>query len=99
MRKACIDLLKTQGLTPVTQEQGQKVAKQMGATYVECSSKEMRGVQEIFDLAMDTAIGYELKLREDKARWTQQAPRPCAESNGAFGFASRRHGKKRCLIL
>lgn len=28
----------------------------MGATYVECSSKEMRGVDQVFELAVNTVI-------------------------------------------
>ncbi len=43
-KKTCIDMLKTQGLTPVTTEQGVAVAHKMSAQYMECSSKEMRGV-------------------------------------------------------
>ncbi|PGH18445.1 GTP-binding protein rhoC [Helicocarpus griseus UAMH5409] len=58
-KRTCIDLLKTQGLTPVTPEQGKAVAERMGATYVECSSKEMRGVDEVFELAVNTAVGVE----------------------------------------
>ncbi|KAI9834161.1 MAG: Rho GTPase [Phylliscum demangeonii] len=58
-KRACVDLLKTQGLTPVTPEQGAAVAKQMSATYMECSSKEMSGVDEIFDLAVTMAVGDE----------------------------------------
>ena len=49
-------MLKTQGLTPVTMDQGMAVAKKMGAQYVECSSKEMRGVDEIFDQAIDIVV-------------------------------------------
>lgn len=44
-------------MTPVTQLQGEEVAKRMGARYAECSSKEMVGVHEVFDLAMDMAVG------------------------------------------
>jgi Ras family protein A len=44
-------------MTPVSVEQGRDVAKRMNATYSECSSKEMNGVNELFDLAMDMAIG------------------------------------------
>ncbi|KAL1969658.1 hypothetical protein VTN77DRAFT_8211 [Rasamsonia byssochlamydoides] len=58
-KRTCIELLKTQGLTPVTPEQGQAVAQRMGATYVECSSKEMRGVDEVFELAVNTAVAVE----------------------------------------
>jgi len=35
------------------------VAQRMGAMYVECSSKEMRGVDEVFQLAVNTAVGIE----------------------------------------
>jgi Ras family protein A len=51
-KKTCIDLLKTQGLTPVTQAQGLAMATRMGARYMECSSKENIGVEEIFDQAV-----------------------------------------------
>lgn len=44
-------------MTPVTELQGEDVAKRMGARYAECSSKEMIGVHEVFDLAMDMAVG------------------------------------------
>ncbi|QIW99335.1 hypothetical protein AMS68_004853 [Peltaster fructicola] len=55
-KKTCIELLKTQGLTPVTQAQGKAVATKMGALYMECSSKEMIGVHEIFNTAIDIAV-------------------------------------------
>lgn len=55
--KNVIELLRTHGMTPVTQLQGQEVATRMGAKYAECSSKEMHGVHEVFDLAMDMAVG------------------------------------------
>lgn len=58
-KRTCIELLRTQGLTPVTPEQGDTVAKRMGASYVECSSKEMRGVDEVFGLAVNTAVAAE----------------------------------------
>ncbi|KAF2458972.1 P-loop containing nucleoside triphosphate hydrolase protein [Lineolata rhizophorae] len=58
-KRTCIDLLKTQGLTPVTPEQGRAVAAKMGAHYMECSSKEMRGVDDIFDTAVTMAVGDE----------------------------------------
>lgn len=57
--RTCIDFLKAQGLTPVTPQQGQAVAERMGATYVECSSKQMLGVDEVFELAVNTVIGVE----------------------------------------
>jgi GTPase SAR1 family protein len=55
-KRSCIELLKTQGLTPVTTAQGLSVAKKMKAMYMECSSKEQKGVHEIFDRAIDIAV-------------------------------------------
>ncbi|EHA47607.1 GTP-binding protein rho4 [Pyricularia oryzae 70-15] len=66
-KKTCIDMLKTQGLTPVTTEQGQAVARKMNAQYMECSSKEMRGVDEIFERALDTVIANDRKTLEAQA--------------------------------
>ncbi|KAI0205561.1 GTP-binding protein rho4 [Astrocystis sublimbata] len=55
-KKTCVEMLKTQGLTPVTTEQGMAVAKRMDAQYMECSSKEMVGVDEIFENAIQTVV-------------------------------------------
>lgn len=57
-------MLKTQGLTPVTAEQGMAVAKKMGAQYMECSSKEMRGVDEIFEQAIMTVVANDRRNME-----------------------------------
>ena len=59
--RKCIDMLRCQGLTPVTQEQGRLVANRMGATYMECSSREMKGVEDIFDRAITIAVGDDYK--------------------------------------
>ncbi|BFZ62600.1 RHO4 protein [Saitoella coloradoensis] len=55
--RLCLDLLRAQGQTPVTFQQATAVAEQMRAQYVECSSKENKNVKEVFDLAVNTAIG------------------------------------------
>ena len=60
-------MLKTQGLTPVTTEQGLAVAKKMGAQYMECSSKEMKGVEEIFERAILTVVANDRKTLEAEA--------------------------------
>ncbi|OBT52360.1 hypothetical protein VE04_06781 [Pseudogymnoascus sp. 24MN13] len=44
------------GLTPVTQEQGMVVAQKKGACFMECSSKEMTGVDEIFEQAIEIVV-------------------------------------------
>ncbi len=88
-KRACIDLLKTQGLTPVTPEQGQAVAKRMNAMYVECSSKEMRGVDDVFELAVNTAVGQEIETRQQSQSPFQQKP----------GGKPKKKGSRPCKIL
>lgn len=91
-KRNCIELLKTQGLTPVTPEQGKAVAKKMGAVYMECSSKEQDGVEEIFDMAVTMAVGDEYKEPVSTGSSTG-APRSAA-------FAGGKKPKKRsCKIL
>jgi GTPase SAR1 family protein len=65
-KRTCIELLRTQGLTPVTPDQGAAVAHRMGAKYIECSAKENKGIQEVFDLAINTAIQMEEESYEAK---------------------------------
>lgn len=88
-KKTCIDLLKTQGLTPVTPEQGRAVAAKMGAVYMECSAKERIGIEEIFDQAIIMAVGEEQKSEE------------CASGRGSglSAGSSRRKKAKGCKIL
>ncbi|MCJ1316204.1 Rho GTPase [Xylographa vitiligo] len=85
-KRTCIDLLRTQGLTPVTPEQGQAVAKRMNAIYMECSSKEMKGVEEVFELAINTAVGHEIVSREQNVSRNS-------------GGSSKKTKKRSCKIL
>lgn len=50
------DLLKAQGLTPVTFQQASEVADRMGAQYIECSSKEDQNVRDVFEMAIELAL-------------------------------------------
>ena len=88
-KRTCIELLKTQGLTPVTQQQGRAVADKMGAMYMECSSKEMHGVHEIFETALDVSI----RGRDDDG----------SEKGGAGGKMGgpvvKRKKRSKCIIL
>ncbi|PCG97302.1 Small GTPase superfamily, Ras type [Penicillium occitanis (nom. inval.)] len=86
-KRTCIELLKTQGLTPVTPEQGQAVAQRMGAAYIECSSKEMTGVDEVFELAVNTVVGVEEQ--------GYYGPGP----SGKGGVTGRKVKKRSCKIL
>ncbi|KUJ23181.1 ras family protein [Mollisia scopiformis] len=89
-KRTCIDLLKTQGLTPVTQEQGLSVARKMGARYMECSSKEMVGVDEIFEEAINTVVA------NDRSNQRQE-PEP--SSGGQTQYPVVRKKKRNCRFL
>ena len=89
-KKTCIEMLKTQGLTPVTTEQGLAVAGKMNAQYMECSSKEMLGVDEIFDRAIITVVANDRRNQNAAAR----------DKNSAVpGMKPPKRRKRLCLIL
>ena len=47
----CIDMLKREGKTPITTEEGKKIAQDLKvAGYVECSAMTRKGLKEVFDL-------------------------------------------------
>lgn len=48
-------MLSAQGQTPVTPEQGEAVAREIGARYMECSAKNGEGVAEVFSGALTIA--------------------------------------------
>ncbi|KAI0096855.1 ras-domain-containing protein [Hypoxylon sp. NC0597] len=88
-KKTCIEMLKTQGLTPVSSEQGMAVAKKMGAQYMECSSKEMTGVDEIFDRAIQTVVAND---RRNLEAAMAAAPTAMAGGSGSGGDGKRDSG-------
>lgn len=93
-------MLKTQGLTPVTQEQGMAVAKKMGAQYAECSSKEMVGVDEIFEQAINTVVANDRKTLETeltKSGKTNKSTRSNSSAVPAMEIPKRR--KRKCQFL
>ena len=52
-----ISLMAAQGTTPITSIEGEKVAKEIGARrYLECSAKEGRGVNDVFDAAVRESL-------------------------------------------
>ncbi|KAI1002511.1 GTP-binding protein [Podosphaera aphanis] len=89
-KRSCIDLLKTQGLTPVTQDQGLSVSKKMGALYMECSSKEMTGVEEIFAEAINIVVANDRSNQDSES--TKNAPH-------GKGLKAGRKMKRNCKIL
>lgn len=87
-------MLKTQGLTPVTTEQGLAVSEKMGAQYMECSSREMLGVDEIFERAILTVVANDRRNQDamPAASGTDKAlPIP--------GMKPPKKKKRRCQIL
>ncbi len=98
--KTCIDLLRSQGLTPVTQAQGQAVAHKMGAKYMECSSKEWIGVEEIFDAAIMDAVAAGEEIEARMKGTPVDDGRESGLSKGSSGKSSRRRrAGKGCRIL
>ncbi|KAF8888384.1 signal transducer [Gymnopilus junonius] len=57
-----IRMLSAQGQRPITSEQGAEVARDIGASYKECSAKTGRGVKEVFDAALRESL---------KGRWSR----------------------------
>jgi hypothetical protein len=93
-KRTCIELLKTQGLTPVTQQQGKSVATKMGAKYMECSSKEMNGVHEIFDTAIDITV-----RGQDVVEHPSSSSGPGSSKTGSTAMPARKKKSKMCSIL
>lgn len=94
-KRTCVELLKTQGLNPISREQGETVAKQMNATYAECSSKEMRGVDEVFNLAINKAVAAE------ETGWQnhRQSYNTSSKTGPSGGGGGKRIKKRTCKIL
>lgn len=96
-KRTCIELLKTQGLTPVTREQGEAVARKMGARYMECSSKEMDGVDEIFEKALDIVVAND-PSNINRSRNTESRASNYMLGGGADGVVVKRK-KRKCNFL
>jgi Ras family protein A len=93
-KRNCIELLKTQGLTPVTPDQGRVVAKKMGAMYMECSSKEQDGVEDIFDMAVTMAVG------DDENENDQKTPEETGVPRSTFPSSKKKSKKQsKCTVL
>lgn len=60
----------------------------MGAVYVECSSKEMSGVDDVFELAVNTAVGQEIEKRQQQQ-----------ESQLKAGGKPKKLKRRQCPIL
>ncbi|CAN8104039.1 unnamed protein product [Discula destructiva] len=101
-KKTCIDMLKTQGLTPVTREQGMDVARKMNAQYMECSSKEMKGVDEIFEQAIITVVANDRKNLEQRSETASPTKGRRGSIAGALnipGVGAPRKKRRKCNFL
>ena len=65
----------------------------MGAMYMECSSKEMSGVHEIFDTAIDIAV-----RGQDEEYEAEQAAKKGGSAQGS-GMPAKRKKKSSCRFL
>jgi len=103
----CIDMLKAQGLTPVTTEQGHAVARKMGATYMECSAREGRGVKEIFENGITIAVGddwpgyKQIEAKAAKAEKMRNAGGVSgkASESGVLQVPTKKKKSRSCKIL
>ena len=95
-KRTCIDLLKTQGLTPVTPEQGTAVANKMGAVYMECSAKERVGIEEIFDKAICMTVDAE---EEQKDMLAGRGRGASANGRSSGLSSSKRKKRAQCKFL
>jgi Ras family protein A len=66
------------------------VARKMGARYMECSSKEMIGVHEIFEEAINTVVA------NDASNQPRQTPSQGQSGGGGGGMRKK---KRSCRML
>lgn len=73
------------------------MADRMGAFYMECSSKEMNGVEDIFDKAITMAVGDEYFAPDEKVF---SKPGLASRPSGVSGSGPAKKKKSRsCTIL
>lgn len=65
----------------------------MGAKYVECSSKEMRGVDEVFGSAVDAVVGVEQQGSSSRGATGAGA------GGGDSGGTRKKIRKRTCKLL
>jgi Ras family protein A len=71
------------------------VANKMGAKYMECSSKEMTGVDEIFRSAINTVVQNDRTVQQERHQEAGSGP---IQSSGGGGGGMRKK-KRTCKFL
>lgn len=71
------------------------MARRMNAYYIECSSKEMRGVDEVFSMAVNTVVSVE----EQGQYSNRQSYTASGKTGGGGGGGGKRIKKRTCKIL
>lgn len=71
------------------------VARKMGARYMECSSKEMTGVEEIFTEAINTVV---INDRSNQ-QTTSSSPNAPPGTSGSQGVMIPKKKKRSCRFL
>lgn len=74
------------------------MARRMHASYIECSSKEMRGVDEVFSMAVNTVVSVEEQGQYNNRQSYTTGGKPAAAGGGGGG-GGKRIKKRTCKIL
>lgn len=74
------------------------VANKMGARYMECSSKEMTGVDEIFTSAINTVVQNDRNSQREQSQRTGSGPNH-SHSSGGGGGGMRKKKRHNCKFL
>jgi Ras family protein A len=72
------------------------VANKMGARYMECSSKEMTGVDEIFRSAINTVVQNDRTVQQERQQEAGSGPN---QSSGGGRGGGMRKKKRTCKFL
>ena len=91
----------------MTTEQGRAVAQKMNARYMECSSKEMTGVDEIFQVALEVVVANDAKNQAEAAAKADASKRKSRMGRnesidvggGVDGIPIVKKKKRSCKIL
>jgi len=83
-----MDGLKSQGLAPITREQGEGLSKEIGSSgYVECSALTQKGLKQVFDEAARIVVG------------TSPTPNSPTAKHSNDSTSRKKKTKKACILI